>query len=92
MLTIRTGTLETIKSFYYNLETNILSNKKIKKVIIKGEAKNKEDERTFASYGIRNDFTCNILFMGDQESKEDYKDNDGKEGKGLLKKMSCLII
>ena len=92
LLEIKTGTLEQIKSFYCNLEQNILSNKKIKKVIIKGKAIDKKDESTFASYGIRNDFTCNILFMGDQESKEDYKDNDGKEGKGLLKKMSCLII
>ena len=92
LLEIKAGTLEQIKSFYCNLEQNILSNKKIKKVIIKGKAIDKKDESTFASYGIRNDFTCNILFMGDQESKEDYKDNDGKEGKGLLKKMSCLII
>ena len=92
LLEIKTGTLEQIKTFYCNLEQNILSNKKIKKVIIKGKAIDKKDESTFASYGIRNDFTCNILFMGDQESKEDYKDNDGKEGKGLLKKMSCLII
>ena len=92
LLEIKTGTLEQIKTFYCNLEQNILSNKEIKKVIIKGKAIDKKDESTFASYGIRNDFTCNILFMGDQESKEDYKDNDGKEGKGLLKKMSCLII
>ena len=92
LLEIKTGTLEQIKTFYCNLEQNILSNKKIKKVIIKSKAIDKKDESTFASYGIRNDFTCNILFMGDQESKEDYKDNDGKEGKGLLKKMSCLII
>ena len=92
LLEIKAGTLEQIKSFYCNLEQNILSNKKIKKVIIKGKAIDKKDESTFASYGIRNDFTCNILFMGDQESKEDYKDNDEKGGKGLLKKMSCLII
>ena len=92
LLEIKTGTLEQIKTFYCNLEQNILSNKKIKKVIIKGKAIDKKDESTFASYGIRNDFTCNILFMGDQESKEDYKDNDEKGGKGLLKKMSCLII
>ena len=89
LLEITTGTLEQIKSFYYNLEQNFLSNKKIKKVIIKGKAINKDDESTFASCGIRNDFTCNILFMGDQESKEDYIDKDEK---GIFKKISCLII
>jgi hypothetical protein len=92
LLDVKTGTLETIKSFYYNLETNILSNKKIKKVIIKGKAINKDDESTFASYDIRNDFTCNILFMGDQESKEDYQDMEEKEEKGILSKLPCLII
>ena len=92
LLDVKTGTLETIKSFYYNLETNILSNKKIKKVIIKGKAINKDDESTFASYDIRNDFTCNILFMGDQERKEDYQYKEEKEEKGILSKLPCLII
>jgi hypothetical protein len=89
LLEITTGTLEQIKSFYFSLENNYFNNRKIKKVIIKGKAINKDDKCTFASYGIRNDFTCNILFMGDQESKEDYK---YKEEKGLFKKLSCLII
>jgi len=89
LLEITTGTLEQIKSFYYNLEQNFLNNKKIKKVIIKGKAINKDDESTFASCGIRKDFTCNILFMGDQESKEDYIDKDEK---GIFKKISCFII
>jgi len=92
LLEIKAGTLEQIKSFYRNLENNYFSSKKIKKVIIKGKPINKNDENTFASYGIRNDFTCNILFMGDQESKEDYNNKDENEEKGLFKKMPCLII
>ena len=92
LLEIKAGTLEQIKSFYSNLENNYFSSKKIKKVIIKGKAIIKDDEKTFASYGIRNDFTCNILFMGDQESKEDYNNKDENEEKGLFKKMPCLII
>ena len=92
LLEIKAGTLEQIKSFYSNLENNYFSSKKIKKVIIKGKPINKNDENTFASKGIRNNFTCNILFMGDQESKEDYNNMDENEEKGLFKNMPCLII
>ena len=57
------GTLQKIKDFYEYLNLYLIENKKIKENIViyigKIELK-KDEERTFNSFGIRNDFTCII--------------------------------
>ena len=57
------GTLQKIKDFYNYLNLYLIENKKIKEnfIISIGNLElKKDDERTFNSLGIRNDFTCII--------------------------------
>ena len=52
------GTLQTIKDFNYNL---FIDFPKIKRIVnINGKEYDKNDERTFSSIGIRDNFTCNV--------------------------------
>lgn len=52
------GTLQTIKSFNYHITIHFPLIKRI--VNINGKIYDKNDERTFSSIGIRDNFTCNV--------------------------------
>ena len=54
-----TGTLHPIKEFYKFIDVNYFKCR-LKKIIINGKEFQKDDERTFSSLGIRENFICNV--------------------------------
>lgn len=56
------GTLEKISSFYEKMSILLGDRKSIIKMIINGREVQKDDESTFSSNGIRENFTCFIEF------------------------------
>ena len=58
-----TGTLNTIRSFYYHIINNFsCSSKPINKITINGKEIQKDDERTFSLIGLRENFSCYIEY------------------------------
>lgn len=86
---ISIGTLNQIKSLYFKIEQSYSDGKQIKRIFTKDFEIKKEDERTFSSRGIRNNFTCTVIFIGDKENgeeKEKVKNNYKNKNK------YCLIL
>ena len=89
------GTLNQIKDLYIKLEQNYSDGKDIKRIIIKEIEIKKNDERTFSSRGIRNNFTCTIIFIDDKESEEEIeeeKEEEKEKEKNNNKNKYCLIL
>jgi hypothetical protein len=82
------GTLNQIKSLYFKIEQSFSNGKQIKRIITKDIEIKKNDERTFSSRGIRNNFTCTVIFICDKENEEEKE--KGKE-KNKNKNRYCLI-
>ena len=66
---IKAGTLQQISNFYSYLENNF-PNFLIKDVEAEGHKLKEDDERTFSSIGIRNDFICYIKYKNKQDKDE----------------------
>ena len=82
------GTLNQIKSLYFKIEQNYSNGQQIKRIIIEGIEIKKDDEKTFSSRNIRNNFTCTVIFIDDKENEEEK----GKEKvKNKNKNRHCLI-
>lgn len=63
------GTLNQIKDLYAILRQNIKNFNEVNKIIINGKEYQREDEnRTFSSIGIKNDFSCKIEYINDKVS------------------------
>ena len=56
------GTLQTIKDFYLDIDENNFkcNNILLKNIKINGKELQKDDERTFSSIGIRENFICDV--------------------------------
>jgi hypothetical protein len=83
------GTLNQIKSLYFKIEQSFSNGKQIKRIITKDIEIKKNDERTFSSRGIRNNFTCTVIFIDDKENKEE---KEIKREKNNNKNRNCLIF
>ena len=81
------GTLNQIKELFYILKNNFYPNKNIDSVTIKEKKIMKDDERTFSSIGIRNDFICNINF-----NKNDKPKDSNLNQKNKIKDSNCIIL
>ena len=63
------GTLQQINKFYLQLE-QILPNFIIKEVKVENQKLERNDERTFSSIGIRDDFICFIKYKNKRDRDE----------------------
>jgi hypothetical protein len=82
------GTLNQIKSLYFKIEQNYSNGQQIKKIITERIEIKKDDEKTFSSRNIRNNFTCTVYYIDDKENEERKKK---EKGKNKNKNRNCLI-
>ena len=64
-MTFNIGTLNQIKDLYSYLENNINDFGEIKTIEIEGKDYKDQQNNTFSSIGIRNDFKCYIKYKKD---------------------------
>ena len=76
---ISIGTLNQIKDLYDRIEKIYTNGEKFKKIIAQRFEIKKNDERTFSSVGIRNDFTCTVIFINDKENEEEEEKEKEEE-------------
>ena len=92
----QTGTLEKIEDFSDGLKHNtVLCNEEpnIKGFLINGINIPKDSKKTFSSFGIRENFTCKIIYKDDNEEEYYKKKTEKKENKEKKENGSlCLII
>lgn len=70
------GTLNKIKDLYFKLEQNYTNHRTIQRISIKGKEVRRDDERTFFSINVRENFKCIIHFRDDDEiERENNRDN-----------------
>jgi hypothetical protein len=70
------GTLNKIKDLYFKLEQNYTNRRTIQRISIKGKEVRRDDERTFFSINVRENFKCIIHFRDDDEiERENNRDN-----------------
>ena len=70
------GTLNKIKDLYFKLEQNYTNRRTIQRISIKGKEVRRDDERTFFSINVRENFKCIIHFRDDDEiERENKRDN-----------------
>ena len=69
------GTLNQIKDLYLRLEQDMTNGKIIQRMSQRGKEIRRDDERTFSSIGIRDDFTCVIHFVGDYDDDIEREEN-----------------
>ena len=65
IMTFNIGTLNQIKDLYSYLKSNINDFGEIKSIEIEGKDYKSQQNNTFSSIGIRNDFKCNIKYNND---------------------------
>ena len=85
------GTLNQIKSLYFKIEQNYSDGKQIKNIFTKNIEIKNNDERTFSSRGIRNNFTCTVIFIDNKENEEEKEKGKGKV-KNNKKNRNCLVF
>jgi len=86
---ISIGTLNQVKSLYFKIEQSYSDGKQIKRIFTKDFEIKKDDERTFSSRGIRNNFTCTVIFIGDKENGEE---KEKVKNKNKNNNKYCLIL
>jgi hypothetical protein len=70
------GSLNQIKDLYFKLEQNYSNRRIIQRITIKGKEVRRDDERTFFSINVRENFKCIIHFRDDDEiERENNRDN-----------------
>ena len=77
------GSLNHIKDLYFKLEHNYTNRRIIQRITIKGKEVRRDDERTFFSIKVRDNFKCIIHFIDDDERENEIENN---------RNSHCIII